>query len=220
MTSDLSQLKFVSLNESLYDSSSPWFLSLGLEETLSLNQADIIVFNGGADIGTEIYNEQPAVRGVPREASLRDRNEIAIFKEYKSKFKLGICRGSQLLNCLNGGTLWQDVNNHGRSHNIYDLQSGLICEATSTHHQMMRPNLETGQVIAVAKKATTKISYKDNWFKLGREEPYDTEIVWYPHTRSLCIQGHPEYVPGSVFANYCADLIATFYEMATEECAD
>lgn len=175
--------------------------------------ADIIVFNGGADIGTEIYSEIPCMRGIPQFMSTRDKEEVALFDmaEREGKFMLGICRGAQLLNCLNGGTLWQHVDNHGRDHKMIDLATRRLYMATSTHHQMMRP-AKDAKIIAVANEAANKHAEEvHKHFQPSKvTDPIngaDTEIVWYGKTRSLCIQGHPEYVPGSDFANYCLNLI-------------
>lgn len=179
--------------------------------------ADIIVFNGGADIGTAIYGEKPVSRGIPEMPSRRDTQEMEIWDKYKggSKLLLGICRGAQLLNCLNGGTLWQDVNNHGQSHDIFIVGTGQTIRATSTHHQMMRPHV-SGRVLATADCARRKYSDKDAWDATGgvhfADDHKDIEIVWYPATSSLCIQGHPEYVPSSEFATFSIDMIQHFLE--------
>lgn len=177
--------------------------------------ADIIVFNGGADIGTAIYGEKPITRGIPEMPSRRDVQEMELWNKYKggSKLMLGICRGSQLLNCLNGGTLWQDADNHGRSHDIFVVATGQTIRATSTHHQMMRPH-SSGRVLATADCSRRKYSWDDTWDHYGgahfADDNKDTEIVWYPSTSSLCIQGHPEYVPTSDFATFCIDMIQHF----------
>ncbi len=178
-------------------------------ERSTLDDADVICFNGGADIATTIYGERPALRGVPLFQSYRDTNEIEVFERFRnnpSVLKLGICRGAQLLNCLNGGTLWQDVNNHGSNHNMTILETGHVMKITSTHHQMMRPNYKTAVMIGVSNESTYKLaegmSYPEAYF----DDHGDPEIVYYPDTNSLCIQGHPEYVPGSEFADYCVEL--------------
>lgn len=178
--------------------------------------ADVIIFNGGADIGTILYGEKPIHRGIPEQPSRRDTKEMDIYFKYKSSDKLlvGICRGAQLLNVLNGGTLWQDVDNHGHSHDMTVLATGQKIWITSTHHQMMRPNLKTGRVLAIADEAQRKNADSDTWSAKGGvffpDDHKDTEIVWYPSTGSLCIQGHPEYVPHSEFATFCIDMITHF----------
>lgn len=176
-----------------------------------IDEAEIIVFNGGADIATAIYGEHPISRFIPEEMSRRDTQEVYLFNKYKdpSILKVGICRGSQLLNCLNGGTLWQDVNNHGQSHQMTFLPTGEIMEVTSTHHQMMRPHHD-GVVLGYSDRATRKsaeaTSYP-NGVHVHPDDHKDTEIVWYPKTSTLCIQGHPEYIPNSRFAEFSIDLI-------------
>lgn len=171
--------------------------------------AQVIIFNGGADIGTSIYNESPVHTSIPLAPSDRDEYEINCFGLYESPriLKVGICRGAQLLNCLNGGTLWQDVNNHGSSHEMLVLSTGETIWITSTHHQMMRPG-PAGEVLATANRATRKLA---DGVQQSNEEP-DIEIVWYPATSTLCIQGHPEYVPNSIFANFSIDLIRHYHK--------
>lgn len=174
-----------------------------------LADAQVIVFNGGADIGTSIYGENSIHSSIPVERSKRDIYEIGIFEQYAdpSILKVGICRGSQLLNCLNGGTLWQDVNRHGQSHDMLVVETGEIIRVTSTHHQMMRPH-KSGVILGVANEATRKLADLANFPAFRYDDDMrDTEIVWYPATSTLCIQGHPEYVPNSKFANFSIDLI-------------
>ncbi len=215
----LTPIKFHSLfeHEGADQGMADLFTQQGWQQ-VSYDLADIIVFNGGADIGSMIYGEKPIGRGIPEQPSPRDRQEMDIYYKYRgsSKLLLGICRGAQLLNCLNGGTLWQDVDNHGRSHYITVLGSGQKIWVTSTHHQMMRPNLKTGKVLAIADVARNKYADHDTWAAKGGvfypDDHKDTEIVWYPGTSTLCIQGHPEYVPTSGFATFCIDMITHFLE--------
>jgi gamma-glutamyl-gamma-aminobutyrate hydrolase PuuD len=199
------------------DSSTSFFDRHGFEQ-VDMNSADIIVFNGGTDIGSSIYGERSVSYGA-NEPSKRDKYEIDVFNKYKgSKFFFGICRGAQLLNCLNGGSLWQDVNNHGRDHNMCDIPSGKLIRVTSTHHQMMRPNLKTGIVIGVSSESTRKFAAGEakqfDPKAIDVKDGDDVEIVWYPLTASLCVQGHPEYVPNGEFAHYSLDLINKYYKEA------
>lgn len=218
-------MKFLSIEDyGGADSSHRLFTGWGWESVNDPEKADIIIFNGGTDIATEIYGELPVMRGIPRWKSVRDHDECKMFEYYQGKkLMLGICRGAQLLNCLNGGTLWQDVNNHGGSHKMLDMRTGEVLMVTSTHHQQMRPNLGSGVIIGLASQSTDK--YAENThdkyvpdfsaMEAARHfEPneldvnmWDVEIMWYPKTHTLCIQGHPEYVPGSRFAEYSKQLI-------------
>lgn len=212
-------ISFHSLNEDGYDGSmTNLFEREGWYHT-ALDLADIIVFNGGTDIGTEIYGESPVARGIPAVKSKRDKYEVSVYETYMDspKLKLGICRGAQLLNCLNGGSLWQDVSNHGRSHQMTVLATGQKLHVTSTHHQMMRPNYQAGVILAIANEAKHKIAHGaqyPNGIQTYPDDHKDTEVVYYPNTHSLCIQGHPEYVPGSAFAAYCIDLVVQYLKEA------
>ena len=188
----------------------------GLRQVNDPNSADILVFNGGQDIATEIYSEVPIFGGIPHKRTRRDYIEVGLYDEYVGqKFMLGICRGAQLLNCLNGGKLWQHVDNHGRDHDMFVKTTGEMIKVTSTHHQMMRPNPQFAEIIGIASKSSHKMA--DNLIKNNVNKGYirdgtDIEVVWYPNTRSLCIQGHPEYVPGSRFAEWSLNLLSQKYQ--------
>lgn len=188
----------------------------GFIQVPNLDAADIIVFNGGADIGTSIYGETPVMERIPLSPSERDRHEMNVYNKYQGrKFLFGICRGAQLLNCLNGGSLWQHVNHHDGSHSMWDLDEGKEYRVTSTHHQMMRPNLKKGRVIGVSSRSTIKFAAGEGRVdfdpNVKLDDGKDVEIVWYPESHSLCMQGHPEYVPGSIFGDYAIDLITKHF---------
>jgi len=222
-TMTFKDLTFYSINDSRMDGSADLFQSYGLKRVGNPVDANILVFNGGSDIGTSIYGEKPIARSGPLRPSVRDYLEIELYERFPQTFKIGICRGAQFLNCMNGGTLWQDVDNHGRDHMMTDLRTGEKILVTSTHHQMMRPNYKAGKIIGVADEATRKVANPDVWDARGGvhypDDHKDTEIVWYPGTRSLCVQGHPEYVPHSRFARYFFELVSEFMQ-ETHACVD
>lgn len=186
----------------------------GFTDVKTPEEADILVFNGGSDIATEIYNERPVFRGIPPKMTFRDEHEVGLFNEFKGKkFMLGICRGAQLLNCLNGGSLWQHVTDHYHDHKMIDLTTGNTIQVTSTHHQMMRPTKDA-EIIGVSNICTYRqCEDRDEAILPNKDmrEGADIEVVWYPDTRSLCIQGHPEYVPGTEFADWSVELLVKKY---------
>lgn len=101
---------------------------------------------------------------------------------------------------------------HMNDPSLFDIEDSFQYTVTSTHHQIMKPS-KKGIVLGVG--------IKDDWSSMSlcrskslggnfenyshagstyiipveafEEEHHDVEMVWYPHTRSLCIQGHPEY---------------------------
>jgi len=201
------------------------------ERTGSIVDADIVVFTGGVDVSPVLYGE----RAIPETTfrPIRDVNDlIAWHFSANAQLRLGVCRGAQFLNVMGGGTLWQDVGiNHLKNHDIYrfipedphDPDNQTIIDAlqyrvTSTHHQMMRKgpkgvlmgvamNEDTGSFsLCNLKKAEgTSLRLPEEVYD---EEHLDAEIIWYPETRSLCIQGHPEYSQVSLdFANDVGKMI-------------
>lgn len=189
----------------------------GMERVFDPADADIIIWNGGADIATSLYGEKPVAVGIPEHLSPRDEEEVSLFEKYRNdatKLLIGVCRGGQLLNVLNGGKLYQDVNGHGGDHLMIDTRTNEIITVTSTHHQQFRPNHATANVIGLSSESTFKNSASGSGAVVKTDnllKGHDVEIVWYPDTRSLCIQGHPEYVPNSRFAEYTLELINEFF---------
>lgn len=161
----------------------------------SVQDADIILFTGGEDVTPELYKEK--THPTTYYNADRDLMEVLEYQqslECKNILHWGTCRGSQFLTVMNGGKLVQNVNNHamGGTHNIKTID-GPEYRITSTHHQMMYPYLlpeEDYEIIAYASPARSTI-YEGSGieWKEGYVEP---EIVYYPKTNSLCVQGHPE----------------------------
>lgn len=169
------------------------------------NNIDLLVFTGGADVNPAYYGEN--IGSNTNINTSRDEEEENLFYRFDYLPKLGICRGSQFLTALSGGKLVQHVSGHLGNHDIHlkSSKSHLIngtgkfntYNITSTHHQMMFPfNLkkENYRIIAWSKrfKSDTYLNGKDEEIKLPSDfvEP---EIVYYNNSKSLCIQGHPEF---------------------------
>lgn len=166
-----------------------------------LDEADIVCWTGGADVNPALYGEKNAeYKGHRMSGFDQDRDDIdmRVFGYACDKFKVGICRGGQFLNVMNGGKMWQHVDRHaGAPHDLIDLVTGEVVRVTSTHHQMMRPG-EGGIVLAHARESQMKIADGDEWH-IGKdhvarpEELNDVEVVWYEESNSLCFQPHPEH---------------------------
>jgi len=75
-----------------------------------MDSFDGIIFSGGGNIDSLWYGEQPLEKQ-SIETELRNRFERALFFVAKEKKVpiLGICRGSQLINVLQGGSLFQNI---------------------------------------------------------------------------------------------------------------
>jgi len=177
---------------------------------------DIAVFTGGADVNPALYGELvvPGTNFSPR----RDAQDMAFWRRLPTAcMKIGICRGSQLLNVLNGGRLWQDADNHGcyKGHYVKDLLTGANRQVSSTHHQQCRP-AEGAEIVAVAHLSQRKFAENVMW---NREQSpndqssygTDYEVLWYKDTRTLCFQGHPEYAVPADCEPYFFELIKRYF---------
>lgn len=161
--------------------------------------ADLVCFTGGADVSPHLYGERNFASYNDKR---RDELERLVYTDCVELGipMVGICRGGQFLNVMNGGRMFQDVSGHaigGRNtHPIMDLDTGATIQVTSTHHQMMIPNYESGEVIAMSNLGGKKRTLKDN-IVVELTDDNDTEVVYYADTDSICFQGHPEYGVGS-----------------------
>ncbi len=167
------------------------FEGMGHTITHLLRQADLCVFTGGADVTPALYGDaQHALTGNHIE---RDQEEMKLFKLCQDNQipVVGICRGAQFLNVMSGGRMYQHVEKHTRSHYIVDAVTGETVYVSSTHHQMMMPSPDALLV------ATAALGGEREWFdgSIARRDvsACDIEVVFYPHTKALCFQPHPEF---------------------------
>lgn len=169
--------------------------NLGFVPVDSLEKAEIVIFLGGEDVGPELYGEK---RHHTTYCNMyRDRLEYEVFSKLPHKvLKVGICRGGQFLNVMNGGKMWQDVDGHRGEHSAIYINEDKIGKSfivTSTHHQMMRPT-EFGKVWVIANESSCKSNDRGKETKENTKiYPPDVEVVFYEDTNSLCFQPHPEF---------------------------
>ena len=167
------------------------FVNFGWRVTRMMDEADMFQFTGGADVSPHLYGEAPHPR--THTSPARDESEVHAFNVIRKMGKpmAGICRGGQFLNVMNGGAMFQHVDAHTRSHEIFTPDGERICFATSTHHQMMIPSKDA-EIIAIANESSQR-EYMDKGgpqYLTGAHD--DTEVVYYDATKSLCFQPHPE----------------------------
>ena len=193
------------------------FLDKNFEIVKNIHEANIVIFTGGADISPDIYYaEKHSTTFYNKE---RDQFEILAYDEaLRSKKKpllLGICRGAQLLCALNGGKIIQNVNNHTSSHGMLMLDSNLIITTTSCHHQMMFPFHLPDDYYEILAQSDKKYShyYQGDGF-IESEVLVEPEIIFFPKTKSLCIQGHPEFCRSNEepFVIYTNKLIKKYFK--------
>lgn len=180
------------------------------ECVMDLYDADMVCFVGGSDVSPSLYGQ--AQHKTTHTNPARDEFEQQLYGQALDMGlpMVGICRGGQFLNVMNGGALFQDVDNHnGRVHRaVFPENLDVPYLINSYHHQMMHPNRDVDHkvllVAAQAKKKAHMSDYHEDVLRYGKpyeiltypphERPTDVEAVWYPETRCLCYQPHPEYL--------------------------
>lgn len=170
------------------------FVNAGWFVTQDLSEANMLQFTGGEDVSPILYGEEQ--HRFTGNNLRRDLFEIGYYG-YAQRLNIpcaGICRGGQFLNVMSGGRMYQHVVGHatGRNHLVVDVNSGKQIVCSSTHHQMMRPSSQ-GVVLGVADLGGLKWSMEGGKETKLEVDEEDTEVVYYPHTRSLCFQPHPEF---------------------------
>lgn len=161
-----------------------------------------LVLTGGTDVSPTSYGERPLDPAWSGDA-VRDAWEIALYHEAirQGRPVLGICRGCQLINVAEGGTLWQDLvtikgSEVHRSQDLYDkLEHGIHLEpgseieelfgeapriVNSIHHQAARRLGENLVQIATSPDDVTEAITRD------------ADGPWV-----MGVQFHPEWMLGS-----------------------
>jgi hypothetical protein len=179
-----------------------WMGPTGLVSSVA--EADLVVFTGGTDVDSLLYNE-PRHPMTQHPNKSRDAHELSEFKKALDlgKHICGVCRGAQLMCVLSGGRLVQHQQNRG-SHKIETTSGRFI--VTSDHHQAQYP----WGIPRPPQGYTPRDTEDEGWeilgwtrgqseFHLGGRgeemlfEQVEVEDVIYRHTKALAIQSHPEW---------------------------
>lgn len=159
-----------------YHAAISMFERAGFEVTKDYEVVDLVCFLGGTDVDPAVYGEErgPYTQSPDKH---RDAIEISLYKKFIDVPKVGICRGGQLLNVLNGGKMIQHL---GKcvSGDVLD-DNGL--EMRVDHHQGM---------LCSENDDSELISFLPRTYSGNRWPDY---AIFYEKTKSLCFQPHPEW---------------------------
>lgn len=183
---------------------------------LSTNDGFLVIW-GGEDISPHYYGETVGrYTGAENLPSKRDALEAALAQRAMEIGMpiVGICRGAQLMCALSGGKLVQHVTGHaGFGGHDMETDDGRVLLTNSLHHQMMFPWKVDHKLIAWTPKrrSTVYLGENDRPIAEANEMP-EPEIVWFPKTKSLGIQGHPEFINDikDPFVSYCVEKINAY----------
>lgn len=161
-----------------------------------IEMVDALILSGGHDVYPLNYNEEPKQR-IGQVFPERDYYDFELLKNAKKKGIpiLGVCRGLQIMNVYEGGSLYQDLSyidgevlKHSQNdrtilkthtvelskksklYKIFKLEKFLI---NSFHHQAINRVGKNFEVVARAKDGVIEaIEYKDYPFYVG--------VQWHP----------------------------------------
>lgn len=127
---------------------------------------DGLLLSGGVDLAPRYYGEEPDPQ-LGEVDDLRDETEVALYRAARARGLpvLGICRGLQVINVLEGGTLWQHLDGHSQgedgqpytatTHPVRFEGGGLLArhhpgetQVNSHHHQAVKRVAPTLRVAA------------------------------------------------------------------------
>ena len=179
------------------------FKDMGWKITTKPRLANLIQFTGGNDVSPSLYGQ----KAHPSSSCnlIRDQREALLFKAaVKHRIPMaGICRGGQFLHVMNGGEMYQHVDNHAlaQGHKAVDVITGESFDVTSTHHQMIKADESRKDMLIVlcATESTWKEEmagehiHSDGILATMDRHAKDVEAVYYDSTQSFCFQPHPEY---------------------------
>jgi len=167
----------------------------------TIEEADLVIFTGGEDVNPALYGEDPHPS---TEINIdRDTEDCMVYAKCLELGipMLGICRGAQFLHVMNGGKLYQDVDEHNGDHSMWDVRLKLLVNrVSSVHHQMCIENTKGGMSI-IATNSRAKNRWKNAIDRIVGTQA-DIEAFFYRDTCCLGIQGHPEYRGYHEFAKW------------------
>lgn len=179
---------------------------------LNLKKGDVVLFGGGEDISPSFYKQKPIKYCHAGETlSTRDMFELSVFKLAREADvpMLGICRGAQLLCALSGGSLIQHVTHHAGIGHKMTTKDGQQIHVCSVHHQMMNPFGIKHDLIAWASENLSTVYLVEG----SKQEnmKVEPEVVFFPETKALGIQYHPEFMSDKEQAViYSRELVQTY----------
>lgn len=141
---------------------------------------DLACFTGGSDVSPYLYGEENVSSYCD---PLRDEYEKELYEAFLSLSvpMVGICRGGQLLNVLNGGKMIQDLTHR---------MSGM--ESLDSEYDYMKVHVDHHQGMLPGDDATCVSGYMST---LGHNDELDSiaAFIYYEDSKCLCFQPHPEW---------------------------
>jgi len=161
---------------------------------------------GGTDVNSDFYGK-PRSKYAQSPNTTRDIKERSLYNLAVTKGQpvIGVCRGAQLICVLNGGELYQHSIPKTQNHSILTLDGHLFNGVDAGHHQVMK--LSGKFIVYGWNPEHVKVWHDDEH---SEDIKNTAEVVWYPETKSLAVQPHPEWSqPNDPFVIWLNKLIKT-----------
>jgi putative glutamine amidotransferase len=163
-------------------------------------ELDGLVLMGGSDVSPESYGEK-ALKPEWNGDRIRDEYEIALLRAFIAAGKpvLGVCRGAQVINVAQGGTLYQDIAsqfpgalNH-RNWDIYDQNSHATAIVPGSGLARLYPGLTLTKTNSVHHQAARELG-RDLVVEAWSEPDRMVEAIrWNGPSYVFAVQWHPEF---------------------------
>jgi carbamoylphosphate synthase small subunit len=181
-----------------------WLVVNSVDET-----CDLVCLTGGSDIHPKLYNEP--LHPTTHPSTYRDEEDYAAM-DLAATFGIpvfGICRGAQILNVYNGGSLYQDVSGHsGGNHLLFDTEGKPFVTATSLHHQALIPPV--GALVIATAPCIAGVRFIDGGFKVCSNIDLPEAVLFFEEHHKVsgfAIQGHPEMSSNEGYIDYTFKVI-------------
>ena len=163
-------------------------------------ELDGLVLMGGSDVSPESYGEKP-LKPEWTGDRIRDDYEITLLRAFiaAGKSVLGVCRGAQVINVAQGGTLYQDLAsqfpgslNH-RNWDIYDRNSHATSIVPGSGLARLYPGLTLTKTNSVHHQAARELG-RDLVVEAWSEPDRVVEAIrWNGPSYVFAVQWHPEF---------------------------
>lgn len=177
------------------------------------NLCNGLLFAGGHDIHPNCYDEEPSPF-LGETHPERDQQELLLWEwaSNDDKSVLGICRGMQLMNVGNGGTLYQDIPSeipNAHVHRVSKDESKPDDYFKIMHQFQVEPNSKLAQILGTVEVGTNAFHHQAIK-KLGKEFTVsartDDGVIEAIENAAkkfvIAVQSHPEALEEAVDTNW------------------
>jgi putative glutamine amidotransferase len=167
-------------------------------------ELDGLVLMGGSDVCPESYGET-ALKPEWNGDRIRDDYEIALLRAFMAERKpvLGVCRGAQVINVAQGGTLYQDLAtqlpgalNH-RNWAIYEANCHATAILPGTHLSQLYPGTRVVKTNSIHHQAIKDLGRELVVEAVAEPDRVIEAVRWKGPGYLFAVQWHPEFhAPG------------------------